>query len=408
MSTHSLSLEGSHGQPLAGRLELPPDGQPRATAILTHCLTCSKDLTAVVRISRALAEHGLAVLRFDFTGVGESEGERAEATLATDVEDILRAAAHLGDTLGAPSLLVGHSLGGTAAVLAAGELPSVQAVATIAAPTDAAHVRGLLERAARGADAEGRMEVELGGRRFALAPGFLEAMSEQRVLDAARALRAALLVLHSPEDELLPLDDAARLYTAAPHPKSFVALGGADHLLSRAVDAEYAAAMIGTWCTRYLPPAPTPPGEAPTDPTRVTASTGPQGFRTEIGVRGHTLLADEPEALGGEDTGPTPYDLVVGALGACTSMTLQMYARRKEWPLQEAIVHLRHSRVYATDQAECADRPARLDRVERELELVGDLSDEQRTRLLEIASRCPVHRTLEAGIVVETRLAGAE
>jgi putative redox protein len=408
MSTHSVSFEGSHGQPLAGRLELPPDGQPRATALLAHCLTCSKDLTAVVRLSRALAERALAVLRSDFTGVGESEGDLAATTLASDVEDVARAAAHLGDTLGAPSLLVGHSLGGTAAVMAAGGLPSVQAVATIAAPTDAAHLRGLLARATRGTDAEGGTEVELGGRRFTLGPDFLAAMSEQRVLDAARELRAALLVLHSPEDELLPLDDAARLYTAAPHPKSFVALAGADHLLSRAVDADYAAAVIGTWCTRYLPPAPTPPGEAPTDPTRVTASTGPRGFRTEIGVRGHTLLADEPEALGGEDAGPTPYDLLVGALGACTSMTLQMYARRKQWPLREAIVHLRHSRVYAADQEHCADRPARLDRVERELELVGDLTAEQRARLLEIAGRCPVHRTLEAGVVVDTRLAAAE
>ena len=365
MTTHSVSFESSRGQSLVGRLELPPDGQPRATAIFAHCFTCSKDLTAAARISRGLAERGLAVLRFDFTGVGESEGELAATQLSSDVEDLVAAAGHLTSTIAAPSLLVGHSLGGAAAVLAAGRLQSVRAVATIGTPS---------------------------------APG---------LQDALGGLTAALLVLHSPEDELVPLGDAARLYTAAPHPKSFVALAGADHLLSEAADAEYAAAVIGTWCARYLPPAPTPPGEAPTDPTRVTVTTGAEGFRTEIGVRGHTLVADEPATLGGEDAGPTPYDLVVGALGACTSMTLQMYARRKHWPLEEAIVHLRHSRVYAEDQEHCADRPVRLDRVERELELVGPLTDEQRERLLAISDRCPVHRTLEAGIVVETRLAAA-
>ncbi|HEU4629383.1 MAG TPA: bifunctional alpha/beta hydrolase/OsmC family protein [Gemmatimonadaceae bacterium] len=393
MPTSAVTFEGSRGQSLAGRLELPPDGEPRATALFAHCFTCSKDLAAAVRISRALAEHGLAVLRFDFTGIGESEGEPAGGAIAADVADLEAAAAQLATLAAPPSLLVGHSLGGTAALAAAGRLPTVRAVVTIGAPSDPERAHQLT----------GRRSTGDGARDVASAGGNGPALH-----DALRSLRAALLVMHSPEDELVPLAEAARLYSAAPHPKSFVALAGADHLLSRAPDADYAAAVIAAWCARYLPPAPVPAGEAPTDPTRVTTRTGAEGFRTEIGVRGHTVVADEPAALGGEDAGPTPYDLLVGALGACTSMTLQMYARRKRWPLEEAVVHLRHSRVYAEDQENCPDRPVRLDRVERELELVGPLTAEQRQRLLEIADRCPVHRTVEAGIHVETRLASTE
>ena len=400
MSTRRVEFEGARGQRLVGRLELPPDGVPRATALFAHCFTCSKDIRCAVQVSRALAALEIGTLRFDFTGIGESAGDFAETTVSSNVDDLVAAAAFLERELGAPSLLVGHSLGGAAVLLAAGRLPTVRAVATIGAPAETTHVRRLLQAELDEIATHGEADVTLGGRAVTIGQAFVDDLDGARLLDAVAALDAALLLFHAPDDRLVGMDHAARLYTAAPHPKSFVSLAGADHFLSRAEDAAYVGAVLAAWAERYLPPRPEATREQVEEPTVVRVSTAGSGFRTEIGVRGHALVADEPTAMGGTDAGPTPYDLLAAALGACTTMTLVSYARRKGWPLREAVARLRHAKVYARDQDRCDDEPARLDRLERSVELVGELSDEQRARLHEIAGRCPVHRTLDAGVEV--------
>lgn len=403
MTSQSVTFTGARGQRLAGRLDLPADGPPRACAIVAHCFTCSKDVTAAAYVSRALAERRIAVLRFDFAGFGESEGDLAEASFAADVDDVVAASAFLERELAAPALLVGHSLGGVAVLAAASRIPGVRAVATIGAPADLTHIRNLLATDGPGGD-DGGAGVMIAGRRVNVTGAFLGDMDGAAVRDRLRDLGAALVIFHAPDDKVVSIRNATRLYTAARHPKSFVSLPGAGHMLEERADAEYVASVLAAWTERYLPAEERDPAE-PQRPTRVTAITGATGFRTEIGVRAHTLLADEPVAVGGTDAGPTPYDLLAAALGACTTMTLQMYARRKGWPLTEAIARLRHSRVYSQDQGDCPDRPARMDQLDRELELVGELTEEQRARLLEIADRCPVHLTLHAGVSIRTALA---
>ncbi|HEY0970358.1 MAG TPA: alpha/beta fold hydrolase [Gemmatimonadales bacterium] len=408
MTTRRITFAGSQGQMLSGRLELPPDGDPRACALFAHCFTCSKDGRGAVYTSRALAERGIAVLRFDFTGLGESEGEFEDTTFGSNVDDLVAAADFLTSEFGAgPALLVGHSLGGAAVVRAVSRIPSARAVATVAAPAEPTHVRRLLRRGLEEIERTGVAEVELGGRVFRVSRDFVEGLDEVRMRDQIARLEAALLVLHSPADRVVGIENARMIYDAARHPKSFVSLDDADHLLSEPRDAAYAAGVIAAWAERYLPPVPEEGAEESERPTRVTVSTGREGYRTEIGVRHHTLVADEPGSVGGTDAGPTPYDLLVAALGACTTMTLQMYARRKGWPLEEAIARLRHTRGYAHDQARCEeDEDACLDSIERELELVGPLGAEQRRRLAEIADRCPVHRTVTRRIAVRTTVRG--
>lgn len=406
MTSRSVNFPGAQGQQLAGLLDLPTDGPPRACAILAHCFTCSKDMPSSAYVSRALAERQIAVLRFDFSGLGESEGQLADTTFSADVDDVVAASAFMERELTAPALLVGHSLGGAAVLAAAPRLPAVRAVSTIGAPADLTHIRELLAAEIPRIEREGQADVVIAGRRFAVSSEFLADLEATTMHDRMRELRAALLIFHAPDDEVVSIDNATRLYTSARHPKSFVSLPGAGHMLARKADAEYVAGVLAAWAERYIPAVEHDEAELE-QPTRVTVVTGREGFRTEIGVRAHTLLADEPVAVGGTDSGPTPYDLLAAALGACTTMTLQLYARRKGWPLIEAVARLRHSRVYAQDQTRCPDQPERMDQLDREVELVGDLTEAQRERLLEIADRCPVHRTLEAGVAVRTTLTPA-
>lgn len=403
MSTRDVTFVGARGQQLEARLELPTDGAVRATAMFAHCLACSKDTPAAVYVSRALAEHRIAVLRFDFTGAAEGQAMAPVAGSVGAVEDVVAAAAFLERELAAPSLLVGHSMGGVAVLAAASRLPSVRAVSTIGTPSDVGQL-GTLEGAG---GRQGSARVLIDGRRVDVDEAFLGALEGTRMREALSELGAALLILHDPDDSVVRIESATRLYTMARQPRSFVSLPGAGHMLAGRADADYVGSVLAAWAERYLPPVASgaPMAERP---TRVTAVTGREGFRTEIGVRAHTLLADEPESVGGTDAGPTPYDLLASALGACTTMTLQMYARRKGWPLSEAVARLRHSRVYSQDQERDPDQPQWLDRMDREIELVGDLTAEQRIRLLEIADRCPVHLTLEAGVVVRTSLSAGD
>ncbi len=404
MSTHAVTFPGSSGHRLSARLELPADGVPRATALFAHCFTCSKDLRAAVAITRELAAAGFAVLRFDFTGLGESEGDFADTDFSSNVDDLVAAARWLETEYEAPRVLVGHSLGGAAVLCAREHLPSVDAIATIGAPADPAHVLQHVSEREDEIRERGEATVTLAGRPFTIRASFLEDVESAMLTEHLAQLDAALLVMHSPVDRTVGIENARRIYDAARHPKSFVSLDTADHLLTRREDARYAARVLGAWAERYVPPA---ERAATTDDLvahdRVVTRTGAAGFRTDVVVRRHRLVADEPASVGGDDEGPTPYDYVVAGLGACTSMTLRMYADRKEWPLEEVRVRLRHGKIHRADEEDCVDgREARLDRIHREIELVGDLDDEQRDRLMEIADRCPVHRTLERGIVVET------
>ncbi|QEM69320.1 OsmC family protein [Geobacter sp. FeAm09] len=407
MNTKRITFANSRGERLAARLELPEDEQPLAYALFAHCFTCSKDLTAAVHIARALSSRRIAVLRFDFTGLGESEGEFAATTFSSEVSDLVAAARFLEQEYEAPRLLIGHSLGGAAVLAAAAEIPTTAAVVAIAAPFRPVQVWDLLGEAAERIEETGQGTVTIAGRTFTIRKSLLDDLDAHHPEDTLRRLRAALLVMHAPGDQVVGIDNATDIYRAAPHPKSFVSLDSADHLLSDSRDSRYAGGIIAAWAGRYLGVPETPvPSQAPPEAadSRVTARTGAAGFRTELFADGFSLVADEPVADGGGNEGPSPYDYLLVALGACTGMTLRMYARSKGWPLEEVVVRLSHRKVHADDCRDCDEKERRLDTFEREVELRGELDEAQRQRLLEIAGRCPVHRTLTAGVRVVTTL----
>lgn len=404
MRSHAVTFAGASGEALSARLDVPADGEPIACALFAHCFTCSKNLNAVVNVSRALTQERIAVLRFDFTGLGESGGEFAATGFSSNVADLVAAAAFIREQGLAPDVLVGHSLGGAAVIRAAREIQGVRAVATIGAPFDPWHVSHLLESSREEIEELGEATVQLGGRPFRVRKQLLDDLRAGNLETDLRELRRPLLVFHSPLDQTVGIENAGQIFQAARHPKSFVTLDRADHLLTDERDSRYAGTVLASWASRYLahPEPPRTPEELIAE-NRVVTRTGSDGFRTEIMVRGHGSIADEPVAVGGADAGPTPYDLLLSALGACTGMTLRMYADRKRWPLQEVTVRLRHEKIHAIDEAHCDEREARVDRVARDLEITGELTSEQRTRLVEIADRCPVHRTVSAGLHVETR-----
>lgn len=405
MGIQKISFTGHDGHTLNARLDLP-DGPTRATALFAHCFTCSKDIPAARRIASRLAAQGIAVLRFDFTGLGHSEGEFANTNFTSNVEDLRLAAAHLAETVSAPQLLIGHSLGGAAVIKAAPDLEGVRAVVTIGAPSDPEHVSKNFSDQIETIREAGEAEVELAGRPFTIRRQFIEDIAGSRLDEALYRLNAALLVLHSPRDTIVGIDNAADLFQGAKHPKSFITLDDADHLITRGEDAEYAADVIGAWATRYLDlAAEEPPVSAPEGTTRVS-EVSPRGFRQDINIAGrHMLTADEPASMGGSDKGPSPYQLVAAGLGACTSMTIRMVARRKNLPLEHVFTDVTHNKEHRTDCESCGESGARVDVFQRQIHLAGDLSSEERQQLLEIADKCPVHRTLESEIIIETRLA---
>jgi len=405
--TEKVEFPGSEGHMLAARIERPETGPVRGWALFAHCFTCGKDFVAAHRISRALAGCGLAVLRFDFTGLGASEGDFAATTFSSNVADLVAGADWLRRNHGAPRVLVGHSLGGSAALAAAGEIPEVAAVVTIAAPSDPAHVRHHFDEVAEEIAAEGRATVRLGGRDLTIGRDFLDDIERWDLLRRVRRLRAALLVLHGPLDEVVSIEHARRLFEAARHPKSFVSLDAADHLLTDEADSWYVATVLSAWVSRYLPqraqqeaPA-SAEGPAPGEVEVRENGLGP--FANDVRAGRHVLAADEPAGMGGNDTGPSPYHYLLASLGACTSMTLRMYARHKQLSLDQVVVTLRHDHVHADDCADCWYTEGRIDRIERRVAVTGDLTDAQRKRLLEIADRCPVHRTLTGQLEIHTR-----
>jgi uncharacterized OsmC-like protein/alpha-beta hydrolase superfamily lysophospholipase len=402
-TSEKITFPGSQGHSLAARLERPV-GEPRAYALFAHCFTCSKDIFAASRIAGELAGHGIAVLRFDFTGLGSSEGEFSNTNFSSNVGDLVAAARFLADNFQAPEILIGHSLGGAAVLAAAAKVPSAVAVATIGAPSDPAHVSHLFADARQEIECEGEAEVTLGGRQFRIQKQFVDDISENNLDDAIAGLKKALLVFHAPLDETVSIDNAGHIFQAAKHPKSFVSLDDADHLLSRRQDSRYVAAVLAAWAMRFI-------GDEPAENlisaagTVVVAENGIGRFSQSVSVNNHhQMYADEPESYGGNDSGPSPYDYLLAGLGACTAMTMRMYAERKKIPLEHVSVTLRHNKVHAEDCADCHATTGKVDRIEREIEIVGDLDEATRNRLLEIADKCPVHRTLHSEVLVTSRL----
>ena len=403
MPTERITFPGHDGSTLAARLDLP-DGAVLATALFAHCFTCSKDIPAARRIAGRLAAMGIAVLRFDFTGLGHSEGEFANTSFTSNVDDLVAACRYLDGRKMAPSLLIGHSLGGAAVLKAAGQIPSVKAVVTLGAPFDPQHVTHNFADALPEIISKGVAEVSLGGRPFKIGKAFVEDIARGELTPAIGSLGAALLVMHAPLDDIVSIDNASQIFLAAKHPKSFVTLDKADHLITRAQDAEYAADVIAAWTSRYLdltPPAP-PPG-APEGIVRVSEA-DPNGFLQDINAGpAHHAVADEPLAYGGTNRGMSPYGFLAAGLGACTSMTIRMYARRKGWPLDHVWVDITHDKVHAQDAGTSGGD--KIDSFRRLVHLRGKLTLEQRGKLMEIADKCPVHRTLERTSHIITELA---
>jgi putative redox protein len=407
--SEKITFVGADGESrLAARLDLPA-GKPRAYALFAHCFTCTKDIFAAGRIAEGLTGHGIGVLRFDFTGLGASEGEFANTNFSSNVGDLVAAADWLRRERRAPRLLIGHSLGGAAVLAAAAQVPEATAVCTIGAPADPAHVRHLLHGAADEIEAKGEAKVLLAGRPFRIQKQFLDDIEGHRLEQAIGGLRKALLIFHAPRDQTVGIDNAGRIFAAAKHPKSFISLDDADHLLSRREDAVYAADVIAAWAERYVEPAAPAAGaeKGPTAPAGavVVTETGEGKFAQILSFGGkHVLRADEPESYGGTDTGPSPYDLLLAGLGACTTMTVRMYADHKGLPLERVSATLRHNKIHAKDCETCETKVGKVDCIEREIELAGSLDEAMRAKLLEIADKCPVHRTLHSEVRIETRL----
>ncbi len=393
---------GKGEQQLAATLDLPL-GKPAAFALFAHCFTCGKDIFAAKRIAERLAMHGIAVLRFDFTGLGASEGEFANTHFSSNVDDLVAAADHLREMHDAPAILIGHSLGGCAVLAASHRIPEARAVVTIAAPYDPSHVVGLFKDQVETIKTQGEVEVQLAGRPFRIKREFLNDVAEKKLNECLANLRKALLVFHSPTDDLVGIENASHIFTAAKHPKSFVSLAGADHLLSKKSDAVYVANVIAAWADRYLdrPDAMT---EAEVEEGLVLVRETHGGkFQQEILTGPHRMLADEPVKQGGLDSGPGPYDYLLAGLGACTSMTIRLYADFKKIPLENVSVRLNHEKkIHTKDCEDCENKVTKVDHIERAITLEGPLDAAQRQRLMEIADKCPVHQTLESKVDIHT------
>jgi uncharacterized OsmC-like protein/alpha/beta superfamily hydrolase len=404
MQLKKLQFKNKDGHTLSARLDLPLEGKPAAFALFAHCFTCSKNIKAIAHISRALTREGIAVLRFDFTGLGESEGDFAETNFSSNVDDLIMAAEFLKSDYHAPKILIGHSLGGAAVIQAAGRIPSSKAVVTIAAPADPQHLTHALGSATQTIKSHGEAEVSLAGRTFKLKKQFLDDLQFINMKETLKNLNKALLVLHSPIDQTVAIENAAQIFQAARHPKSFISLDKADHLLSSPEDSLYAGSVIAAWALKYIgAEKQDEPENKPAD-NHVITRIGKSELVTDIIAGGHRLVADEPISSGGSNLGPTPYDYLVAGLGACTAMTLRLYADRKDWPLDSVTVRLNHQKIHAADCEACETKEGRLDQIERQIELAGALNDQQEERLLQIANRCPVHRTLKSEIMIQTAL----
>jgi putative redox protein len=403
MQNIQVQFDNDEGRSLSGTLDVPKT-PVKHYALFAHCFTCTHKLKAATNISRALTDAGIAVLRFDFTGLGRSAGDFADTNFSSNVSDLLAAAAFLEAEYSAPTILVGHSLGGTAVLQAAASIPSAVAVATIGSPADPAHVAHLFGDARDELEANGRADVNIGGRPFTVKKQFLDDLERHDLFSTVGSLRKALLIMHAPLDDIVEIENASALFQAAKHPKSFASLDKADHLLSDNADSLYAGHLLAAWASRYLPQRGTRDETLSAEHGSVVAKTWSDGFYTEVAAGDHALVADEPASVGGTNIGPSPYELLSAALATCTTMTLKMYAGFKEIDLDAVTVRVSHRKMHAEACADCETEDGKIDEFRRELTIEGDLDEDQRQRMLEIADRCPVHQTLHGEIKVRTTL----
>ncbi|GAB2773147.1 bifunctional alpha/beta hydrolase/OsmC family protein [Salinimicrobium soli] len=401
MNYSKVTFLNAEGNELSGYLELPLNQEPHSFVLFAHCFTCNKNFFAVKNIARSLSKNGYGVLRFDFTGLGESEGDFSDTNFSGNVEDLIAAADFLKKEHQAPELLIGHSLGGPAVIFAAEKIPSVTAVATINAPSSPDHVRHVFKDDLSEIKEKGLATVNVGGRDFTIKEHFVEDLNTKELKNLVKDLSVALLILHSPQDPIVEIKNAEELYLAAKHPKSFVSLDGADHLLTKTSDSQYAGEVIAAWATRYLS---IPEQDEISTLHEVVANLGEEGFTTQMKAGKHYFIADEPEKVGGNNFGPSPYDFLSAGLAACTSMTIQMYARRKKWPLKNVQTHVNHHKTHADDCENCERNTSKIDVFDREIVLEGNLDEAQQERILEIADKCPVHRTISNKVTIKTAL----
>lgn len=401
MNSSKVYFENNNGDKLAGYLELPLNISAHNFVLFAHCFTCNKNFKAVKNICSGLTSKGFGVLRFDFTGLGESEGEFANSNFSGNIEDLLAAAEYLKTNFKTPTLMVGHSLGGAAVIFAAQKLPEVKAVATIGTPASVKHVTHLLQDEIEEINSKGMASVNISGRPFKIKKQFLNDLDEKKLKTVLPGLNKSILILHSPQDAIVEVRNAEELYQASKHPKSFVSLDGADHLLTKKEDSLYVGQLIGSWAYRYLdiPEIPQPKSEH-----EVVAQLGSEGFTTYVKTGNHQLIVDEPESSGGSNYGPSPYDLLSAALASCTSMTIQMYSKRKNWKLETVETHVNHLKTHAIDCEDCENPSAKIDTFEREIKFQGELDEKQKQRILQIADKCPVHKTLHEKVKINTRL----
>ena len=397
-----FDFKNEQGEALSGRLELPK-GKFKALALFAHCFTCSKDIIASSVIAKKLTEQGIGVLRFDFTGLGNSEGDFSNTNFSSNVSDLISAYNSLKTQFQTPKILIGHSLGGAAVLKAAIQLPEVKAVVTVGAPSSVKHIAHLFKDNMETINSHGEAEVSLAGRPFLIKKQFIDDIQEAAVLDCVRDLRKALLVLHSPVDNTVSIDHAAKIFQAAKHPKSFISLDNTDHLLMKRSDAAYAARTIGAWVSRYIGDNNTTTKTRQVKPEEVlVVSRTNNKFTHDVYTEQHHLVADEPVSVSGDDLGMSPYHLLLSALGSCTSMTMKMYADRKGIILDKIEVSLKHKKIHAVDCAECETKSGKIDEITKTIRLSGDLTDEQRFRLYEIAERCPVNRSLQSEVSIKS------
>ncbi len=399
MRSTKINIKNKEGHNISAVLDTPLS-TPVAYAIFAHCFTCSKNLTAVRNITRSLNSEGIGVARFDFTGLGESEGEFSDTNFSSNVDDLISVFNYLKENDTTPQIIIGHSLGGTAVLMAASKIPEMKAVVTIGSPSSPPHVLKLFGKNVGEIKQRGYAEVNIGGRPFRIKKQFVEDLEKTDISLVISNLKKSLLVLHSPQDKIVGIGNASEIYGHAKHPKSFVSLDGADHLLSNKEDSHYAGKVISAWASKYI----TAQKDRLESRGKVDVQIGENGYTTDILAYGHPFIADEPESVGGNDLGPSPYGLLLSSLGACTGITLRMYATRKNWDLKEVLIHLSHDKIYAEDCRECETKTGKIDKIERKIELIGHLDDKQKQRLMEIADRCPVHRTLHSEIMVETSM----
>ncbi|CAN5262485.1 bifunctional alpha/beta hydrolase/OsmC family protein [soil metagenome] len=396
-----VEFHNENGERLSGVLDLPVNGEAHNYVLFAHCFTCNKDFLSARNISRSLTAKGFGVLRFDFTGLGESEGDFGDSNFSGNVEDLLAAASYLEREYQSPALLVGHSLGGAAVIIAGKQLPNVKAIATIGTPSKIAHVTHIFGETLPEIRKKGEAMVSIGGRPFNITRQFIKDLETNDLKKIIKRLGKSVLILHSPQDRVVEIKNAEEIYIAARHPKSFISLDGADHLLSRRKDSVYAGEIIGSWALKYL--------EMPAEPSlstshNVVAQLGDTGFTTHLKAGNHRFIADEPLSFGGNDFGPSPYDLLSAGLAACTSMTIQMYARRKNWKIDNVETHVNHSKLHALDCEDCTNTTAKIDHFERRIIITGKLEESQLNRLLQIADKCPVHKTLHAEVKISSEI----